>query len=110
MEWNERFRTMGAEGLPGRVDPERRVQEDMTLERLKRLAPDASETCLPSQHATMLRPEERAMVILETEDDGPMSELLHTLWTKAVGTSDYDKREWQALEIVLYRMRRKIRG
>ena len=24
--------------------------------------------------------------------------LLHVLWTKAVGTPDYDKREWKALE------------
>jgi len=39
-----------------------------------------------------------------------MSELLHTLWTKAVGTPDYDKHEWQALEMVLYRMRRKLHG
>ena len=55
-----------------------------------------------------MRPEERAEAILGNESDGPMSELLHTLWTKAVGTPDYVKTEWQALEIVLYRMRRKI--
>lgn len=27
--------------------------------------------------------------------------LLHTLWTKAVGATDYDKREWMALEAAL---------
>lgn len=27
--------------------------------------------------------------------------LLHTLWTKAVGTSDYDKSEWRQLEEIL---------
>ena len=56
------------------------------------------------------RPEEHAEAILGSESDGPVSELLHTLWTKAVGTLNYDKHEWQALEIVLYRMRRKIHG
>ena len=62
---------------------------------------------LPRKHVW---PEERASAILASEDDGPMSELLHTLWTKAVGTPDYDKHEWQALEMVLYRMRRKLHG
>jgi hypothetical protein len=28
-------------------------------------------------------------------------EKLHRLWTKAVGTPDYDKKEWQALEVVV---------
>ena len=28
-------------------------------------------------------------------------ELFHRLWTKAVGTTDYDKKEWQRLEEML---------
>ena len=55
-------------------------------------------------------PETRAQEILASESDGPMSNLLHTLWTKAVGSPEYDKWEWQALELVLYRMRRKLHG
>ena len=27
-----------------------------------------------------------------------VNELLHILWTKAVGTEGYDKKEWQLLE------------
>jgi hypothetical protein len=32
-------------------------------------------------------------------DDSP----LHTLWSKAVGTANYNKREWIALETKLHR-------
>jgi hypothetical protein len=28
-------------------------------------------------------------------------QLLHKLWTKAVGTKGYDKKEWQQLEAIL---------
>ena len=31
-----------------------------------------------------------------------MDQLLHRLWTKAVGTKDYDKKEWQALEQMIW--------
>lgn len=31
----------------------------------------------------------------------PTEELFHRLWTKAVGTSDYEKNEWLALEKAL---------
>jgi hypothetical protein len=27
--------------------------------------------------------------------------LLHTLWTKAVGTEGYNKKEWQKLNVIL---------
>ena len=30
--------------------------------------------------------------------------MLHRLWTKAVGTSDYDKREWKLLERAILRL------
>lgn len=30
------------------------------------------------------------------------SHLLHALWTKAVGTEDYDKEQWKALEKIIY--------
>lgn len=30
--------------------------------------------------------------------------LLHTLWTKAVGTEDYDKQEWRALEAAINKL------
>lgn len=30
--------------------------------------------------------------------------LLHVLWTKAVGTKDYDKKQWQELETAIYRL------
>ena len=30
--------------------------------------------------------------------------LFHRLWTKAVGTKDYDKREWQQLEMYLRKL------
>jgi len=30
--------------------------------------------------------------------------LFHKLWTKAVGTKDYDKKEWKLLEDHLYRL------
>jgi hypothetical protein len=30
-----------------------------------------------------------------------VNRLLHTLWTKAVGTVGYDKKEWQALAAYL---------
>lgn len=55
-----------------------------------------------------IRPEERAEAILKGADESQLSNLLHQLWTKAVGTQDYVKGEWQALEIVLYRMWRQI--
>ena len=55
-------------------------------------------------------PDEFAASVLGSADDGLMSELLHDLWTKAVGTPGYSKREWQALEIVLLRMREEIRN
>jgi hypothetical protein len=45
---------------------------------------------------------------MTSDSDAPMSSLLHHLWTKAVGTPDYVKVEWQILEAVLYRMRRVI--
>jgi hypothetical protein len=77
---------------------------------LNKHAPFESSPAPPAAPGPRVRPEERAEAILSSEQDGPMSELLHTLWTKAVGTPDYDKYEWQALEIVLYRMRRKIHG
>lgn len=32
----------------------------------------------------------------------PTVEMLYLLWTKAVGTKDYDKKEWQKLELSLY--------
>jgi hypothetical protein len=46
-----------------------------------------------------------AAQILSSEGDGPLSNLLHTLWTKAVGTPDYDKHEWHALSRVLFCMK-----
>lgn len=49
-------------------------------------------------------PETRAGEILASESDGPMSNLLHTLWTKAVGSPEYDKWEWQALEMILNKL------
>jgi hypothetical protein len=30
---------------------------------------------------------------------------LHRLWTKAVGTDDYDKEEWKRLEALIYERR-----
>jgi hypothetical protein len=33
--------------------------------------------------------------------------LLHTLWTKAVGTPTYNKKEWQELEAWLKRLDRR---
>jgi hypothetical protein len=29
--------------------------------------------------------------------------IFHTLWTKAVGTPGYSKREWQELEAIIFR-------
>ena len=31
----------------------------------------------------------------------PKNQLLHRLWTKAVGTEGYNKKQWQALEFVV---------
>lgn len=67
----------------------------------------------PSKDATpYVRPEVRADTIMDAieknEDNGPMSELLHRLWTKAVGTEGYVKGEWQSLETVLYRLYRRV--
>ena len=57
-----------------------------------------------------IRPEDLAETILSLAptDDGPMRTLLHVLWTKAVGTPEYIKSDWQALEIVLHRMHRQL--
>lgn len=33
--------------------------------------------------------------------------LLHTLWTKAVGTKDYDKAEWRELEAEITNLRNR---
>lgn len=35
-------------------------------------------------------------------------ELLHKLWTKAVGTADYNKQEWKELEARFLRGRRGV--
>ena len=35
--------------------------------------------------------------------------LLHHLWTKAVGTSGYEKKEWQLLEARLLELEKKLR-
>ena len=40
--------------------------------------------------------------------DEDISNLLHRLWDKAVGTEDYDKTEWMKLSEMLYY--RGIRG
>lgn len=34
--------------------------------------------------------------------DQEIHHLLHTLWTKAVGTADYDKSEWKRLSAFIY--------
>ncbi len=34
----------------------------------------------------------------------PADILLHKLWTKAVGTTDYDKEEWKEFQALLERM------
>ena len=33
--------------------------------------------------------------------------LLHTLWTKAVGTRDYVKQEWREMELIIERCTRR---
>jgi hypothetical protein len=38
-----------------------------------------------------------------------LHEVLHTLWTKAVGTVDYNKTEWLRLETLVEQQRRKLR-
>ncbi|MEE8112716.1 MAG: hypothetical protein V3T23_00035 [Nitrososphaerales archaeon] len=35
------------------------------------------------------------------EERAEKHRILHTLWTKAVGTPDYDKSEWRELEEIL---------
>lgn len=47
----------------------------------------------------LARQQVRSAKPIEIMDDGP----LHTLWSKAVGTDGYDKREWIALETKLHR-------
>lgn len=37
----------------------------------------------------------------EVTKDDEIKKLFHTLWTKAVGTKDYDKKEWQKLAQLL---------
>ena len=87
------FRRLGMERLPGNMSP-RANQGEM----------------VPSTPSPPLWPEERATVILDDKTDGLMRNLLHSLWTKAVGTPGYDKHEWQTLEMVLHRMHHKIYG
>ena len=41
------------------------------------------------------------------DDNKALSELLHCLWTKAVGTESYVKSEWRAMSIVLHRLMRE---
>lgn len=36
------------------------------------------------------------------ESDQAIHTLLHTLWTKAVGTADYDKSEWKRMSDFVY--------
>ena len=36
------------------------------------------------------------------ETDQAIHILLHTLWTKAVGTDDYDKEEWKRMSAFVY--------
>ncbi len=35
------------------------------------------------------------------QEPKPVWSALHKLWTKAVGTPDYDKKEWQAFELLV---------
>lgn len=35
-------------------------------------------------------------------NDQEIHQLFHTLWTKAVGTADYDKSEWKSLSAFVY--------
>jgi hypothetical protein len=46
----------------------------------------------------------QAEEILSHPDFCLLSNLLHRLWTKAVGTPGYEKSDWQTLETVLVRM------
>jgi hypothetical protein len=41
------------------------------------------------------------MTQTNTEERAKRNELLHILWTKAVGTKDYNKKEWQEFAAML---------
>ena len=40
----------------------------------------------------------------EEDSHHTLSTLLHGLWTKAVGTENYVKDEWRAMDILLWRL------
>jgi hypothetical protein len=40
---------------------------------------------------------------LSIDDWRSLHALFHTLWTRAVGTASYDKRQWRDLERVVFR-------
>jgi hypothetical protein len=51
---------------------------------------------------------ERILNNLYQEDaNHALSNLLHGLWTKAVGTDNYVKDEWRAMDILLHRLVRE---
>lgn len=37
-----------------------------------------------------------------------IQELLHKLWTKAIGTQDYNKKEWQELETLAINLENEL--
>jgi hypothetical protein len=41
------------------------------------------------------------------ETKHPIHGLFHTLWSKAVGTPEYNKREWQRLEQLILELLRQ---
>ena len=45
------------------------------------------------------------VIVTPVEDEGSKEDirsLFHDLWTKAVGTQDYDKSQWQKLQVKLW--------
>lgn len=100
------------------------MYETVLLPRYERLA-DAilsvqGEPVAPPQHGENSSVPSPVVPVAKPEDPGkPVAlvspeeieavahRLLHRLWTKAVGTSDYDKKAWQDLEASLFRLSRE---
>jgi len=57
----------------------------------------------PQKHKCVIIENEVPEEAKKTIDKGQIKEMFHTLWTKAVGTPDYDKEEWKELSLMLYK-------
>jgi hypothetical protein len=47
--------------------------------------------------------------ITQVDLNSEINAALHKVWTKAVGTQDYNKKEWQYLETLIFKILCKIR-